>query len=261
LAVGTVWLSEMSSPEAAEAAAREARVAILPLGSTEQHGPHLPLDVDTRITAAMCEAAAREVAGEVGVVIAPPLAVGISEHHMRFAGSLTLSPETFTAAAFEIGASLVRQGFDRLVLVNGHAGNAGAMQIVASRLRLEAGATLVVSVHEWSLAREAFAAVRDSGPGGAAHACEYETSLYLHLRPEAVALERAIAEPAVAAVEGGLVDLFLGGPYGVALGPDFSRSGVLGDPTLATAEKGRMCFEAAVAELARLLREAARHRP
>ena len=257
--MGTIWLSEMSSPEAAAVAAREERVAILPLGSTEQHGPHLPLDVDTRITAAMCEAAAREVADEVGVVIAPPLSVGISEHHMGFAGSLTLSPETFTAAVYEIGASLVRQGFDRLVLVNGHAGNAGAMQLVASRLRLEAGARLVVFLHEWSLAREAFRGVRESGPGGAAHACEYETSVYLHLRPEGVRMERAVAEASAAEVDGGLVDLFLGGPYGVALGADFSRSGVLGDPTLATPEKGRVCFEAAVANLASLLRQTARH--
>ena len=125
----------------------------------------------------------------------------------------------------------------------------GAVHVAATRLRLETGARLVVFLHEWSLARDAFAQVRESGPGGAAHACEYETSLYLHLRPGSVQLEHAVSEPATAAVGGGLVDIFLGGPYGVALGRDFSRSGVLGDATLATAEKGRICFEEAVANL------------
>ncbi len=252
-----VWLSDMTSPDVAAIAARPHRVAILPLGSTEQHGPHLPLDVDTRITAAMCEAAAVHVAADVGVVIAPPLTVGISEHHMGFAGSLTLDAETFTAAAFQIGRSLVRHGFDRLVLVNGHAGNAGAMHVVASRLRLEAGASFVVHLHEWSLAADAFARLRTSGPGGAAHACEYETSVYLHLRPEAVRIDLAVDEPSRALIDDGLVEIFAGGRYGVALGADFSASGVLGEPTRATAETGRACFGEAVANLARVLRQVA----
>jgi creatinine amidohydrolase len=247
----------MTSPEVAATLLRERRVAVVPVGSTEQHGPHLPLDVDMRITSSMCEAAAMAVAGEIGVVIAPPLTVGVSEHHMGFAGTLSIDAVTLTELLVQVGASLVRHGFDRLVLANGHAGNAGALHVAATRLRLETDARLVVFLHEWSLARDAFERVRESGPGGAAHACEYETSVYLHLRPDAVQMERAVHEPSVAAIGGGLVDLFLGGPYGVALGRDFSRSGVLGDATLATAEKGRVCFEEAVANLARLLREAA----
>lgn len=254
----TVWLTDMTSQDVAGITARPERVAVLPVGSTEQHGPHLPLDVDTRITAAMCEAAALEVVGEIGVVIAPPLAVGVSEHHMGFPGTLSLDASTFTQAVVDTGASLVRHGLDRIVIVNGHAGNAGALQVAASRIRLEAGASLVVFLHEWSLAAEAFARVRESGPGGAAHACEYETSVYLHLRPDAVRMELAVDEPAGEPVEGALLDLFLGGSYGAALGRDFSVSGVLGRPTLATAEKGRVCFEEATARLAALLRQAAR---
>ena len=253
----TLWLHDMTSSDVALVAAREARVAVLVLGSTEQHGPHLPLDVDTRITAAICEAAASVVADAVGVVIAPPLSVGVSEHHMGFAGSLTLEPQTFVDVAYQVGRSLVRHAFDRLVLVNGHAGNAGAMQIVASRLRLEAGARLVVFVNEWTLARDAFAALRTSGPGGAAHACEYETSVYLHLRPEAVRMERAVDEVPEPTIDGGQIDLLSSGPYGVALGADFSRSGVLGEPTRATAETGRACFDEAVARLATVLLQAA----
>lgn len=252
-----IWLTDMTAPDVARLAAREARVAVLPLGSTEQHGPHLPVDVDMRITSAMCEAAARAVADEVAVVLAPPLAVGVSEHHMTFAGSLTLEPDTFAAVVFQTGRSLVRHGFDRLVLVNGHAGNAGALHVAATRLRLETDARRVIFLNEWALAREAFAGVRESAPGGAAHACEYETSVYLHLRPEAVRMELAVDEPSEPEIDGGLVEIFAPGPYGVALGAPFSASGVLGRPTLATAEKGRVCFEEAVRNLARVLHQAA----
>ena len=253
----SIWLTDMTAPDVAAIAARPARVAVIPLGSTEQHGPHLPLDVDARITCAMCEEAARRVAPDVGVVVAPPLAVGVSEHHMTFAGSLTLEPDTFAAVLFQVGRSLVRHGFDRLVLVNGHAGNAGALHIAATRLRLETDATTVIFVNEWALARDAFAQVRESAPGGAAHACEYETSVYLHLRPEAVRMELAVDEPSTAAIDGGLVEIFAPGPYGVALGSPFSASGVLGEPTRATAEKGRACFEEAVGNLAAVLHQAA----
>jgi creatinine amidohydrolase len=99
--------------------------------------------------------------------------------------------------------------------------------------------------------------VRESPPGGAAHACEYETSVYLHLNPSAARMELAVREMAEPAVEGAVIDLFVPGPYGVPLDREFSESGVLGDPTLATAEKGEACFAGAVENLAKLLREVA----
>jgi creatinine amidohydrolase len=247
-----VWLSDLTHEEVA-ARLDGPRVAILPMAATEQHGPHLPLDVDTRLTSAICERAAQAVAGEVGVVIAPTLLFGISEHHMRFAGTLTLSPETFIAAACDLGTSLIRHGFDRLVLVNGHGGNVGAMAVIAWRLRLEGGASEVAYLSHWTLARERWAELRETGPGGAAHACEFETSLYLHLAPDRVQMDKAARYMPPPPVAGSPLDLFVPGPYPAPLGYDFSPSGVLGDPTLATAEKGREAYDAAVAELARLL--------
>ena len=151
-----VWLSDLTHEEVAARLERP-HVAILPTAATEQHGPHLPLDVDTRLTGSICEGAAQAVAGEIGVVIAPTLLFGISEHHMRFPGTLSLSPETFIAAAFELGTSLIRHGFDRLVLVNGHGGNVGALGVIAWRLRLEGGASEVVYLSHWTLGRERWA--------------------------------------------------------------------------------------------------------
>lgn len=251
-----VWLSEMSYLEVAERLER-APLAVLPVGSTEQHGPHMPLDVDTRIAASMCEAAARLVADEVGVVIAPPMPFGISAHHLRFPGTVSVDAPTFVAAVTQVGASLVGHGFRRLVILNGHAGNAGALQLIATDLRLVHGAERVVFGSEWTFAREAFEQVRESGPGGVGHACEFETSMYLHLDEGAVRMDRAVRELGVEEVPGTLVDLFQGGPISIALGDDFTDSGVLGDATLGTAAKGRVAFEAAVERLARLFRDVA----
>jgi len=155
---------------------------VLSIGATEQHGPHLPLDVDIRLAASMCEAAADRARDEICVVIAPPLPFGVSEHHMRFAGTVTLRPETFIAVVTEVGHSLIRDGFDRFVIVNGHGGNIGALDVVATSLRVDFRARHVVYLRAWAMAQSEFEHLRDSPPGGAAHACEYETSLYLHLR-------------------------------------------------------------------------------
>src|SRR5262245_42434262 len=100
-----VWLTDMRYPEVAALLERP-HVGVIPIGSTEQHGPHLPLDVDMRITSAMCEAAAVGVSDEVGVAIAPPLQVGVSEHHMRFPGTVSLDASTFTELLVQVGASL-----------------------------------------------------------------------------------------------------------------------------------------------------------
>src|SRR5262245_41683687 len=133
-----VWLTDMRYPEVTALLERP-HVGVIPIGSTEQHGPHLPLDVDMRITSAMCEAAAITIADGVGVAIPPPLPVGASEHHMRFHGTVSLDASTFAELLVQVGTSLVRHGFERLAIVNGHAGNIGAMQVAAARLRLEAG--------------------------------------------------------------------------------------------------------------------------
>jgi creatinine amidohydrolase len=252
-----VWLSDFTYLEVKELLERErSPVALIPVGATAQHGPHLPLDVDIRIAASMCEAAALATAEDIGVVVAPPFPFGISEFHMAFPGTLSLNAETFISVVYEVGDSLVRHGFDRLVIVNG-AGNMGAVGIIAHKLKLDAGASHVIYLHEWDLAREAFAELRESGEGTGSHGCEYETSLYLHLRPELVQMERAAPSMTPQLIEGSSVDMFTPGPYGVALGRDFSESGVMGDPTLATIEKGSELYKRAVQNLESILRELA----
>jgi creatinine amidohydrolase len=252
-----VRLAELTSPAIGRLLERP-HVALLPVGSTEQHGPHLPLDVDIRLATALCDEAARAAGPDIAALVAPPLALGVSEHHMGFPGTLSLDAETFVAVLFQIGRSLVRHGFDRLLIVNGHAGNVGAIQVASAKLRLEGGARCVLFLSHWSLGGKAFASVRESLAGGTGHACEYETSLYLHVRPDLVDMDAAVCEPASPPFPGAPpLDLFVAPLFAAALGHDFSGSGVIGDPTLASAEKGRLVFDAEAAALAALVRDLA----
>jgi creatinine amidohydrolase len=174
---------------------------------------------------------------------------------MAFPGTLTLAAPTFLTAVGEICGSLAQHGFRRLLVVNGHGGNSALTREAVQQLSLRTR-VLAAAVDYWALARDGTAAVRDSPPGGMAHACEFETSLMLHLRPESVRQElvrREIPEPRIEAER---LDLLV--PGVVAAGwrtHELSSSGVLGAPDLATAEKGRRLFEACVDGLSTLIAE------
>jgi creatinine amidohydrolase len=174
---------------------------------------------------------------------------------MAFAGTLTLTVATFMTAVGEILGSLAQHGFRRLLVVNGHGGNSALAREAVQQLSLQAP-VLAAAVDYWAFAREVGAQVRSSPPGGMAHACELETSLMLHLRPESVRHEligREIPQPRFAAER---LDLL--SPGIVAAGwrtEELSSSGVLGAPDLATAEKGQRLFEACVDGLSELIEQ------
>jgi creatinine amidohydrolase len=247
-------LALLSWPEVA-ALDRERTVAIVPTAAVEQHGPHLPLDTDTFLCTRVVEAAAAQAEAGGPVLVAPTQAYGSSAHHMAFAGTLTLTAPTFLASVRELCGSLVAHGFRRLLLVNGHGGNSSLAREAVQQLAVDAD-VVAVAADYWALARETVAEVRESPPGGMAHACEFETSLMLHLRPESVRkdlVRREIPAPLFASQR---LDLVSPGPVAAGWRTDeLSSSGVLGAPDLATAEKGRRLFEACVEALARLIEE------
>jgi creatinine amidohydrolase len=228
---------------------------IVPAGSTEQHGPHLPLDTDSFLCTQVAEAAALRANATGPVVVTPTFWLGSSAHHMNFAGTLTADAATFGRSIHEICRSLASHGFRRQLVLNGHGGNsallAEAVRHVGFHERIR-----IATLDYWALARDAAEEVRESPPGGMGHACEFETSLMLHLRPESVRMDliaREIVEP-----RSGLerLDLFLGGPLVMPWKThELSRSGVMGAPDLATAEKGRRLFEACVDGLVGLVDE------
>lgn len=196
---------------------------VVPLGSTEQHGPHLPLDTDTRIAAAV----AAEVARRLGHLLAPAMPYGAAGEHRGFAGTISIGTEVLRTVLVEYGRS-VSDWADRVVFVNGHGGNLEALRAAVGLLRAEG--------------REA-AWVGTGTPGGDAHAGHTETSLLLHLSPELVRSRDGVTGNAAPLAEL-LPALRVGGVSAV------SPSGVLGDPGSADAAAGRSYLAAVVADCA-----------
>lgn len=202
-------------------------VLLVPVGSCEQHGPHLPLDTDTRVAEAVALRAA-DVLGDA--VVAPAVGVGASGEHAGFAGTLSIGTEVLTAVLVELGRSADR--FGGVVLVNGHGGNGAAVAAAVERLVYEGRRALAWHAHV---------------PGGDAHAGRTETSLVLALAPELVRLDAA--EAGVTAPVGGLLPALRSG--GVAA---VSPNGVLGDPAGASAAEGVQLLDGLVADLVAAVR-------
>jgi creatinine amidohydrolase len=256
---GPILLRSMTWPEVAEAA-HETPIALLPVGSIEQHGPHLPLDLDlvtAEYLALEGARAASRVRGKLAAVVAPSLPFG-GPHRgmMEWPGTLTLLPESFIQAYFDVAHGLVRSGFAVVAAVNGCYGNVEALREACSRLRArEPAAEFAVIGGIWE-DRETIARVRESGPGGTGHACEVETSIGLVLCPDRVHMDRAVDEIPTSPVSfdfnapaAGAADL----PFG-----ELTRSGVMGRATLATRAKGEEILRSAVARVAREILKLAR---
>jgi creatinine amidohydrolase len=242
-------LEDMTWPEARQAAV-EGRVVLLPVGAIEQHGPHLPVDVDNRIVTWLCDEVARRRPDLLLSV--PPIHYGFNVHNMGFPGTVSVGFENFIAYVTDVVRSFVDQGHDRVLLVNGHGSNAMLCALVARDVVNATDDALVAAVSHWSLARDLAAEIRETRRGGMAHACEYETSWYLMLDPSAVKLDLAVPDMLELRSRFVWVDLMAGdGP--VALIDDWSRvsngSGVEGDPSTASAEKGVRYAEEEVANL------------
>lgn len=245
----------MTMDQLAAAAGRGA-VAVLTVGATEQHGAHLPVGTDSMCAqhvAGLAASIAREAGTEV--VLAPPVWWGYSRDHAGFPGTLTLSHSTLSMLLTELAANIVAAGFSRLLLVNGHGGNDRLLYYVLRDVQDSAKVPCALAaVTYWKLASDLIAADRDSTPGGMAHACELETSLMLHAHPELVVMDRAADERARQYSEFRQQELLRSGPV---MAPDFFRdlthSGVVGDPTLATQDKGDRWAAAIAARIAELI--------
>ncbi len=227
-----------SSPDLADLADRRS-MALLPAGAVEQHGPHLPVGVDAWIAGAVARAVAVR---ETSVLALEPLAYGISSHHSRFAGTLTLRPATFIAVIVDICRSLARKGFFPVVL-NGHGGNRAALSVAIAELG-ESGVRAAAFSYFDLIAADAQAILPDAQTG-TGHACALETSLMLHLLPAAV---RSARIP-----EGGTPScwpnphLFAHSPVTVWRGfEEINPTGVIGCPADASAAAGQRLFDAAV---------------
>jgi creatinine amidohydrolase len=247
-------------PEINEAVA-QAKVVVLPVGSVEQHGYHLPLDVDVRLAASVCLAAGERAPEEM--LILPPVNYGYCHHVMDFPGTINVEPTTFVRLLLDITRSVAYHGFKRIIIVNGHGSNHPLVEQAGRQTCLQTDA-LCCTLSWWQLAADYWnREVRESVvPGGCAHACELETSVYQHLDGANVRADRirgALPEY-MTEIPGGStwqpVDLTAGsGPATIVEWTStYSETGSFGQPELATAAKGQLVFDHTVGRLVELTR-------
>jgi creatinine amidohydrolase len=233
-------------------------VAVLPLGSIEQHGPHLPVSTDYVIAASVAEAsvAAAASAGTAPVLLLPPLAYTKSDEHAWAPGTIWLSWETLMRTLVDIGRSIAKSPVRRLFFLNGHGGNSALGQVACRELRREFG-LLTFFGHPSVPVDHGGATSEPSELGMGIHGGFHETSMMLHLRPELVHLE--LASPAVPEHLTSYRKIGFGKPVSFGwLSDDFGPAGHIGDPTGASAEVGKAHFEGAVAGTAAAIEEASR---
>jgi creatinine amidohydrolase len=236
---------------------RDKTLFIQPTGAVEQHGHHLPLDTDIFDSSEIAyRVADRAKDSDIGtVIVCPPVWWGTSPHHLAYPGTISLSMKTMSDLLVEIIRSLARHGFYRHLFLNGHGGNNGVLSATALRISEELGVSPAFASY-WTLIPEVMRAVGETPRGGMGHACEMETSLQLYLRKEGVDMERAVRDMPRELTSFSHIDFREPGPVMVPW--DFardSRTGTMGDPSVATEEKGRRIAEAAVDRVFDLCRE------
>ena len=232
-----------------ERVSKQNRVALIPAGTLEDHGPHLPIDTDVAIASAICRAAAEQMPDET--ILLPPIVHGYSPHHMDFPGTITIAWDTFCRYCVDVATSLIAHGFSRILFVNGHGSNQNLIEMAARLAMVDHPEAAVAACFYLTSPDSAkvIAEVRESDRGGMAHACELETSIYLHLDPDAVAMDKAVDERGFPETKHSWLDWSDGPLKIMPWWSSFSDSGVQGDATLATAEKGHRLFDAAVEEI------------
>ncbi|MEF8853055.1 MAG: creatininase family protein [Haloarculaceae archaeon] len=234
-----------------DVAAVQTDLAVLPVGSTEQHGPHAPLGTDALAAEAVAEAGVD--AHDGGVVVGPTIPVGIAEEHRHFAGTLWVSPDTFRDYVRETVASLASHGFERVVVVNGHGGNVDALRELCARFtRDETGYAVPFT---WFDAVSLDPEGEPSPPVDLAdvamgHAGPVETSLVAAVAPDLVREDRFEAAAAESADGWGEWEAGVNLAYDSA---EFSENGAVGDPRLGNAAFGEWLRDRAAERLAALL--------
>ena len=250
-----IWLQEMTWKEVKKACFESGGIILLPVGSTEQHGLHLPVGTDTYVAIALAEDAAKHT----GVPIAPPLWFGWSPHHMAYPGTVSVRPGVLVELLYDIVASLAKHGFSKFIIINGHRiANLPWLQLAAERAQRELGVRVVIFDPAY-MSKEV---ADDLGFGPVGHADEIETSHMLYKYPELVRLEEARdhvphARPLYHVDPRELGDTLC---YVPSREEDVAKlaevsGGAVGRPSTSDAEKGRVYHEHLVARLIQVIED------
>lgn len=243
----------MTARQIRDAGEQEGSLLIIPVGSIEQHGNHLPVVTDTLLVEAMIDTAVERL-DDVPVVVTPPVWCGFSPHHLSFGGTLSLDFENLRAVLEDVARTGIQNGFDSVLFVNGHGGNGPLINAVVSTVGIETEAEILGTTY-FELAADQIKELRTSDTGGMAHGGEFETSVMLALRPDLVAeVEHRDSELMDEQYEWGGQDLLDGGNVAVYRSFDaYSDSGAIGAPKQASAEKGEQIRSIIGKELAALI--------
>ncbi len=243
------YLAHLAWPDIAALDKTEG-VVILPIGAIEQHGPHLPTMTDTLLVTHVLDATLAALPEPVKAWALPPLNYGKSNEHTGFSGTMKLSASTLLAVLHDIAQSVHEAGFRRLALINGHGGNSALLEVAARDIRAATG-LMCFCLQPGLYVDPPFAISADEKRLGF-HAGELETSLVLAIAPELVNMEKAVTH--FAQFPHTDTDLFFFGAASTAwLSRDWSETGVFGDATLGTAEKGEALIAGAVTRLGKLI--------
>lgn len=229
-------------------AARDA-IVVLPVASTEQHGPHLATGVDDFLCSEICKRVAAELAPDLPVVVAPTVWFGLAEHHVPFGGTFTISLATYYAVLRDLCRSILGAGFRRIVIVNGHGGNMQALAAFTGELTRELQAPIACTTYFMEAQTEQARILEDQQ--GVMHACEAETSMMMAIHPELVDEARLVD------AHGPNFDLVASLVPSLKTFRSFAElttSGVAGDARKASASKGRALLTVCSAALAARLR-------
>jgi creatinine amidohydrolase len=242
-----VILENLAWPEIAGLRDKNGGLLLLPLGATEQHGPHLPVAMDTLLAEAVCHAAS----ALTQVPVLPALRYTVSQGHTpKWPGTFSLRHETFIASLREIAAWAVASGWKKILFINAHFGNDAPARVAVDQLRLaHLGKLQVGLIHVFKLTDSIWAEYTEDADD--LHANQAETSLMLHLHPERVKMALAKRDGPKHSDTYRKVDMQHGRPiYFVNEFEEVTENGTIGHPDLATAEKGKMFFDGIVAEVA-----------
>jgi creatinine amidohydrolase len=232
--------ADLTAP-AIRALSREDTLILAPIAACEQHSRHLPVFADSILCAAVAEGVERSAPDRI--LMLPVFWLGASEHHLPFGGTLTATLPTYETVLVELLAPLLRDGFRRFLILNGHGGNIDPMRVALRRLDVMFPKAILTGAAYWDLAADAIAALCSGPRKMMGHACEIETSMMMHLRPDLVRPDLIADDPAQ--VSEGL--------DGLSWPRDFGRStdhGAVGHPEFATADAGRRMLEAIIEKVA-----------
>ncbi|ACL62445.1 creatininase family protein [Methylobacterium nodulans] len=237
------------SAEALNDLARRDAIVLLPVASTEQHGPHLPTGVDDFLGTAVCRRTAELVAPDRPIVVAPTVWCGLADHHVAFGGTFTLSLATYHALLRDLCRSILAAGFRKVVLVNSHGGNITALSSLAVELTRELDAPIATATYFMEAADAVSGILEDQG--NVMHACEAETSMMMALDSDLVDATR-LAEAHGPGFD--IADSLMPTLKRVRGWQEVSRGGVAGDARRASAAKGEAVLDACALALAARLR-------